>query len=377
MQVLVTGASGFLGRNLSVALARRDGVDVFRSDIDDPPDVVDRALDVADVVFHLAGVNRPQTVEEFQAVNVGVTVDLCSQLAARRRKTKIVLASSSQAEQDNPYGISKRGAEEAVRAYCAATGAAGVVYRLKNVFGKWCRPNYNSVTATFCHNIARGLPIQISDPAAVVDLTYVDDVVAACEGELLGRPGQDGFSFAAPVPSRAITLGELAGLIQSFRESRQNLQVPDFSDRFVRALYATYLSYLERDGFGYGLQIRADDRGRLAEFLKAPAFGQIFVSRTNPGITRGNHYHHTKAEKFLVLEGQAVIRFRHIVTGDTIEYSVEGRELQVVDIPPGYAHSIENVGSGELITLFWASELFDPDRPDTYPLSVQPANETP
>jgi UDP-2-acetamido-2,6-beta-L-arabino-hexul-4-ose reductase len=249
---------------------------------------------------------------------------------------------------------------------------------LKNVFGKWCRPNYNSVTATFCHNIARGLPIQISDPSTVVDLTYVDDVVAAFEGELPGStPGQDGFSFAVPVPSRATTLGELAGLIQSFREFRRNLQVPDFSDRFVRALYATYLSYLELDDFRHGLQIRADGRGRLAEFLKSPAFGQIFVSRTNPGITRGNHYHHTKTEKFLVLEGQAVIRFRHIVTGDTTEYSVEGRELQVVDIPPGYTHSIENVGPGELITLFWASEVFDPNRPDTNPLSVQPANETP
>lgn len=379
MNVLVTGAGGFLGRNLGVALERRPGVEVSRIDLGDTPEALDRALDAADAIVHLAGVNRPPQVEAFAAVNAGFTAEICRALAARGRKPTFVLASSIHAEQDSPYGASKRGAEEAVRDYCAATGARGVVYRLKNVFGKWCRPNYNSVTATFCHNIARDLPIQISDPDNAVDLTYVDDVVAAWLGEVesAGRAPAGGFSFAAPLPSHRVTLGELARLLRSFRESRRTLQVPDVSDPFVRALYATYLSYLEAGDFGYPLTIRSDDRGDLAEFVKASAFGQIFVSRTRPGVTRGNHYHHTKAEKFLVLNGEAVIRFRHVVSGDASEYRVDGRQWRVIDIPPGYTHSIENVGAGELITLFWASEVFDAERPDTNALSVQAKHETP
>jgi UDP-2-acetamido-2,6-beta-L-arabino-hexul-4-ose reductase len=371
MKVLVTGASGFVGRNLCVELARREDVELLRYDVESSPEELDRGLATADIIFHLAGVNRPQNVEEFQTGNAGLTGEICRKLIALGRKAKLVLSSSIQAELENPYGQSKRGAEEAVRQYCQQTGAVGLVHRLKNLFGKWCRPNYNSVTATFCHNIAHDLPIQVSNPANVVELTYIDDVVAAFVDEMdaVGKE-QGGYRLADPLPSHKISLGELADLIKSFREQRKTLRLPDLSSRFVQALYATYLSYLEEGDFGYTLDIKRDDRGSLAEFLKSPAFGQIFISRTKPGITRGNHYHHTKTEKFMVVQGDAMIRFRQIAGEKIIEYRVRGEEYRVIDIPPGYTHHIENIGPGEMVTLFWASEIFDPNRPDTVFLKV-------
>ncbi len=367
VRVLVTGANGFLGRNLCVALGRQTGVTLTGIDLDSPPDDLARALVSADVVFHLAGVNRPERPGDFETGNAGFTGELCDRLTAHGRRPVFVLASSIQADLDNPYGRSKRAAEEAVRRFSDATGAPVVIHRLKNLFGKWCRPNYNSVTATFCHNIARDLPIQISDPANVVDLTHVDDVVAAFLGELAtvaDRPG--GVRYADPLPSYRRTLGELATLIRSFRDQRTTLRLPDFSDPFVLALYGTYLSYLEPGDFAYDLEQRTDPRGSLAEFVKQGAFGQVFVSRTKPGITRGNHYHDTKCEKFLVVEGHAIIRFRHMMTGELVEYPVSGEQFRVVDIPPGYTHSIENVGTTVLVTLFWSDQILDQDRPDTY-----------
>jgi UDP-2-acetamido-2,6-beta-L-arabino-hexul-4-ose reductase len=239
-----------------------------------------------------------------------------------------------------------------------------VVYRLKNLFGKWCQPNYNSVTATFCHNIANNLPIQISAPENEVDLTYIDDVVSAFKNEL--SDNSPGFRFAPPLSSRKITLGTLSELIYSFNKQRKSLLLPDFSDQFVRNLYGTYLSYLNIDDFSYTLDIKSDNRGSLAELLKSPYIGQVFISRTLPGITRGNHYHHTKTEKFMVVQGQGIIRFRDINNDEVIEYPVDGSEYKVVDIPPGYTHSIENVGNGEMVTIFWAVEIFNQDNPDTY-----------
>jgi len=365
LQILVTGAQGFVGKNLCAVLRRRDDVTLYEYDLGNTPEELTTALQQADVIVHLAGINRPRSPEEFTTGNAGFTGDICNKLVALGRTPKIVLSSSIQAALDNPYGVSKRLAEEELQRYCAETGAEGVVFRLKNLFGKWCRPNYNSVTATFCHNIAHDLPIEISDSAREVELTYVDDVVAAFVAEV-DAPAPPGFRFAAPLSSRVVTLGELAELIRAFRGHRQTLLLPNYSDPFVRALYATYLSYLEPEQYAYGLDIKADPRGSLAEFLKAPPSGQLFVSRTNPGITRGNHFHHTKTEKFLIVQGEGIIRLKHIMTGEITAFHIRGEEYRVVDIPAGYTHSIENVGAGEMVTLFWSCELFNPEKPDTW-----------
>ncbi|WP_242392097.1 polysaccharide biosynthesis C-terminal domain-containing protein [Anaeromyxobacter oryzisoli] len=376
MNVLVTGAAGFLGKNLVAALGARKDVELVEVDVGTPAGVLDAALDKADVVFHLAGVNRPEKVEEFATGNAGLTEELCAALERKGRRPKLVLSSSIQAERDNPYGQSKRAAELVLQRFGDRTGAEAVVYRLKNLFGKWCRPNYNSVTATFCHNLAHDLPIRISDPAAVVDLTYVDDVVQAFLGEL-DPPPRPGFRFAEPLASHEVSLGELAETISGFRAHRKTLRLPDYSSPFVRALYATYLSYVEPGEHGYQLDIKADARGSLAEFIKSPHFGQIFISRTKPGITRGNHYHHTKTEKFLVVQGEGLIRLRQINGTDVVEFPVRGEDYRVVDIPPGYTHSIENVGAGEMVTLFWSSEVFDPARADTiFDPVLPPARES-
>jgi len=369
MNILVTGSSGFIGKNLVAFLECQPEIRVLTFDVENTLHDFQAHLAVADLIFHLAGVNRPKSEDEFRAGNVDLTVQVCDRLLELGRQTPIVLASSIQAELDSPYGISKRQAEAVVVDYAARSGAHVVVYRLKNVFGKWCRPNYNSVVATFCHNIAHALPISISDPMRELELVHVDDVVVAFIAEI--RDQGAGGSYKEVSPSYKVTLGRLAELIRSFRESRRSLLVPDFGDEFVRKLYGTYLAYLEPDDFAYSLDKKCDPRGCLAEFVKSPGFGQIFVSRTGPGITRGNHFHHTKTEKFLVVEGEAVIRFRHIREGKIIEYRVRGEDFRVVDIPTGYTHSIENVGPGELVTLFWASEVFDPGQPDTYATAVR------
>lgn len=373
-KVLITGAQGFVGNNLRAVLRQHPEVEISAYDIDSAPAELDAALEVADVIVHLAGVNRPQTMEEFATGNAGFTGEICEKLRALGRTPKILLSSSIQAERDNPYGVSKRDAEEALQHYCDDTGAGGVIYRLKNLFGKWCRPNYNSVTATFCYNIAHNLPIHIADPANEIDLTYIDDVVAAFVAEI-NASMQSGCRFADPLPSRRISLGVLSALIQGFHAHRKTLHLADYSDPFVCALYATYLSYLDTDQFGYGLNIKTDNRGSLAEFIKSPHIGQLFISRTKPGITRGNHYHHTKTEKFMVVQGKGIIRFRHINGEDIIEYPVGGEDYCVVDIPPGYTHSIENIGDGEMVTLFWSSQIFNPEQPDTYFEAVLPAEK--
>lgn len=364
MKILITGAKGFIGRNLSAQLQQDTTYQVWGFDQDNTDAELEAWLAEADFVFHLAGVNRPQVVEEFQAGNVDFTARVCDQLLALGRATPLLLSSSIQADLDNPYGVSKRGAEEVVRRYAAQSGAHVIIYRLANVFGKWCRPNYNSVVATFCHNIARDLPITISDRARELDLVHIDDVVAAFCAELSTiMPGE--VIYREAKPTHRLSLGQLADMLMAFRQMRQNLLVPNLGDKLTHKLYGTYLSYLEPDNFAYKLEQRCDPRGCLAEFVKASPFGQIFVSRTLPGITRGNHYHHLKTEKFLVLEGEAIVRFRQIEGDEVIAYPVRGEEFKVVDIPPGYTHSIENVGDRELITLFWASEIFDPEHPDT------------
>lgn len=365
MKVLVTGAEGFVGKNFRLLMHGREDVQLYCYDVDSPAELLEEALQAADVIVHLAGVNRPKDVEEFSRGNAGFTAEICARLRTLGRSPKIILSSSIQAEQDNPYGASKRAAEEELANYCQDTGASGVIFRFKNLFGKWCRPNYNSVTATFCHNIANDLPIEISDPAKIIELSYIDDVTSALAVEMAGNDSA-GCRFAENLPSHSISLGELAAALHGFKAHRKTLLLTDFSDPFMRALYATYLSYLPEDDFAYTLDIKRDNRGSLAEFIKLPQMGQIFVSRTNPGITRGNHYHQTKTEKFFVLQGQGIIRFRKIDGSELLEYMVNGEEYRVVDIPPGYTHSIENVGDGELVTLFWSSQIFDQADTDTF-----------
>jgi len=366
-QVLITGGHGFLGRNLAAHLSARKDCAVTVIGREESADELRSALADTDIVFHLAGVNRPKHVSEFDAGNAGSTEILVSMLREAGRAPKIVLSSSIQAAFDNPYGMSKARAEQVLREFAAEAGASIRIYRLKNLFGKWCRPNYNSVTATFCHNIARDLPISVSDSARELDLSYVDDVVAAFLAELNSDvQGQDG----PDVVSYRLTLGDLAGRIQAFRDMRSTLRLPDFSDPFNRALYATYLSYMPDTCREYELEIKSDLRGSLAEFVKSDSFGQIFISRTRPGITRGNHYHHTKTEKFFVVEGEGLIRMRPIEGTEVHEYRVTGNKYQVVDIPPGHTHCITNVGTTDMVTLFWSSEVFDPNCTDTYFLAV-------
>lgn len=372
---MVTGASGFLGRHMVEALSRREGCSVVTIDRRSSAEVLRAGLEKVETIWHLAGVNRPKEEAEFQTGNEGLTRDLLDMLRLMGRRPTIVFASSIQATLDNPYGRSKRMAEEAIEDWAAETGAQALIFRLPNLFGKWCRPNYNSVTATFCHNIAQGLPITVSDPARQLELAYVDDVVAAMiivapSTIEASSPGVGNIRRPKISRSFQITLGELAARIAVFRELRTSLKIPDFGDDLNRFLYATYLSYLNSNDFAYSLDRKSDSRGSLAEFVKLQSGGQIFVSRTGPGITRGNHYHNTKTEKFLVLEGQAIVRFRALQGPEVIEYRVDGRDFCVIDIPPGYTHSIENLGTGDLVTLFWANEVFDPSRPDTYFLPV-------
>lgn len=366
MNVLVTGSNGFVGNNLITALNRIESIMLFKYDVNGAADQLNKYLKVSDVIYHLAGVNRPSNTEDFYKGNTEFTEMLCRKLIELGRSPKIIFTSTIQAELDNPYGRSKLEAERIIKKYTEQTNAIGVVYRLKNLFGKWCRPNYNSVTATFCYNIAHNLPIQISNPTNKLELTYIDDVIAALIDELKIETKNNSFILAGPIYSQEITLGELSEIIESFKKQRDNLILPDFSNRFVRALYTTYLSYLDDDNFGYLLNGKLDNRGYLAEFIKGTHFGQVFVSRTKPGVTRGNHYHHTKTEKFLVVQGNAIVRFRNIRDGKVIEYSVQGDKFKVIDIPPGFAHSIENIGQDELVTIFWASEIFEQKHPDTY-----------
>jgi len=384
MKILVTGALGFIGKHLTEALGRDAASEVIPFDLQLPAANLEHGLREADIIFHLAGVNRPETLAEFKTGNSDFTASLCSSLSALDRHPVFVFSSSIQAVLDNPYGLSKRDAEKAVERWAGSGGGRAVIFRLRNVFGKWCRPNYNSVTSTFCYNIAHGLPITLTDPKREMELVYIDDVVAAflkvLNEELLAKDrnfacqslASDLCSYREVPHCYKITVGELAEKIRAFRESRTSLQLPSLSDEFTRRLYATYLSYLDGPDFIYSLEQKSDLRGSLAEFIKQSDFGQVFVSRTKAGVTRGNHYHHTKTEKFLVVEGEAIIRFRHILEREIIEHRVSGKDFKVLDIPPGYAHSIENVGATELVTIFWASEVFDPLRPDAYAMTVQP-----
>jgi len=363
---LITGANGFIGKNLRAALMRLDDVNILTFGSKDGLQLLARHLEKADIVYHLAGVNRPDNIENFETVNVGLTKTIISILENIGNRPTIVLSSSIQATLDNPYGISKRKAEDILIQYAKRCGVRAYIYRLHNVFGKWCKPDYNSVVSTFCYNISHGLDISISDKNKELDLVYIDDVVNEFI-KFLVSPGycEDTVYFEINQKYK-ITLGDLAKKIYQLRDIRSSLVIPDLADDFTRCLHATYLSYLDKSQFSYQLDVNTDQRGCLAELIKSRHLGQIFVSKTNEGVVRGNHYHDSKIEKFCVIQGQAVIKFRHVLNGEVFSYPVSGKNIEVVDIPPGYTHSIENVGKEEMIVIFWANQIFDPANPDTY-----------
>lgn len=367
--ILVTGAEGFIGKNLTATLKTRGYTDVLAFDVDTPKERLREYAARSRFVFHLAGINRPQDPKEFYEGNRGFTEQLLYLLKAADNRCPVLVTSSVQAELDNDYGRSKREAEELVFAHERDTGAPALVYRLPGVFGKWCRPSYNSVVATFCHHIARDQPIEVRDPAHRLPLVYIDDVVDCFMEAMEGQAARDG---TRPGYCRLtgevyeVTLGRLAALLQSYRASRESLAVPDMGGAFERKLYATYLSFLPEEAFAYPLTMHRDERGSFTEFLRTPERGQVSVNVARPGIVKGNHWHHTKNEKFLVVKGRGVIRFRRVGTGEVIEYPVSEDKLEVVDIPTGYTHHIENTGDTDMVTVMWASEPFDPDRPDTF-----------
>ncbi len=366
MKVLVTGARGFVGRNLAVRLGEV-GHEVLAIGREEDDATWAAAAREAEAVVHLAGANRPTDPAEFETGNVGLTQRLCDLLADAGSTAPILYASSIQAANDNSYGRSKAAAEQVLLDHAAATGTPVAVFRLPNVFGKWTRISYNSAVATFCHRIARGETIDIHDPAAPLRLVYVDDVIDAFL-PLLGGGFTTGYHEVAPVYET--TVGEVADIIRGFPASRETMVTPRVGTGLVRALYSTYLSYLPVDAFHYDVPLHADPRGRFVEMLKTPDSGQFSYFTAGPGVTRGDHYHHSKVEKFLVISGKAHFGFRHIGTGERHEIVVDGSEGRIVETIPGWTHNITNIGEGEMVVMLWANEIFDRARPDTIAMKV-------
>lgn len=378
MNILVTGANGFVGRNLvsqleniasgkarNYAIAGEE-LHVLCYDVDSDPAALEEYCRRADFVFNLAGVNRPEDPSEFMKGNFGFASLLLDTLKKSGNSCPVMISSSTQAALDNPYGESKRAGEELLFEYGRETGAKVLVYRFPNVFGKWCRPNYNSAVATFCHNIAHGLPIRVNDPSVVMHLVYIDDVVDELIGALSGDEHRAGAFCEVPVVHE-ITLGGIVDLLYSFRDMQQDLEVPDLGDAFTKKLYSTYLSYLPKEKFCYPLKMNVDNRGSFTEIIRTPDRGQFSVNISKPGITKGEHWHHTKNEKFVVVSGHGLVQLRKIGTDEVINFEVSGEKMEVVEMIPGYTHNIINLSDTEdLVTFMWANEAFNPERPDTY-----------
>lgn len=365
MKILITGSSGFIGKNLASQLRNIGYKDLLLYDIDSDPSDLEQYAKEANFVFHLAGVNRPEDTKEYMEGNYGFTAQLLELLQRHNSQAPLLITSSIHAILANPYGESKLLGEEIVRKDAQERGVENYIYRLPNVFGKWCRPNYNSAVATFCNNIAQGLSIQVNDPSVMMTLIYIDDLVEEFIHALNGEPYIEG-EYCRVGREYKITLGEIVNHIYSFKDSRNTLEVPDMRSPIIKKLYATYLSYLPTDSFSYDLKMNIDNRGSFTEFIKSADRGQVSINISKPGITKGEHWHHTKSEKFLVVSGRGVIRFRRIDSEQIIEYHVSGEKLQVVDIPTGYTHNIENLGSTDMVTVMWVNEIYDPTQPDTF-----------
>ncbi len=370
MKVLITGASGFVGKNLKLHLAERRDVDVVCFTREHSMAQLPHMLEGVDFVFHMAGINRSQDPAEFVSDNSDFTLALCKAVAGvakgTGRKVPVVFSSSTQAALDNPYGASKRAAEDALFALQRQHALLVYVFRLPNVFGKWCKPNYNSVVATFCHNVARDLPIKINDPAAPLTLVYVDDVLKRFVELMDGADAAgDAEGFVTVAPQFTTTVGEVARLIQAFKYSRQTLLTQRVGTGLVRALYATYVSYLPPEAFTYTVPMHGDNRGVFVEMLKTPDCGQFSYFTLHSGITRGGHYHQSKTEKFLIIKGHARFKFRHMHTNEAYELTTSGEKFEIVETVPGWTHDITNIGTDEMVVMLWANEVFDRQRPDT------------
>lgn len=365
MKILVTGSKGFIGKNLICELKNKGFDDIIEYDIESKLDDLKLVIKDIEFIYHLAGINRPKNPSEFMEGNFGFTSQLLELLEKTGNKCPILITSSIQAELDNPYGKSKKAGEELLFDYSKRCGNKVLVYRLPNVFGKWCRPNYNSAVATFCHNIARDIPVQVNDPNVDMNLVYIDDVVHEFIKALQNQEHINGKYCIVPIVHE-IKLGKIVELLYSFKEMRKTLSIPNLDNAFDKKLYSTYLSYLPTNDFSYLLKMNVDARGSFTEIIRTVGKGQFSVNISKPGITKGNHWHHTKNEKFLVVSGQGIIRFRKIGTEEIIEYPVSGDILEVVDIPCGYTHNITNQGSSDMVTFMWCNESFDPKNPDTY-----------
>lgn len=370
MKILITGAAGFIGRNLCARLRERGYTELLEYSRASGREALLRYARDCGFVFHLAGVNRPADPDTFDE-NRSFTAELLDCLHEAKNAAPVLYASSAQAALDNAYGRSKLQAEELVFAYGVQMGADVYVYRLPGVFGKWCRPNYNSVVATFCDAAAHGRPLCVLDADAPITLAHIDDATGEMIRALEGHANRQG-AFCALSSTFLTTVGDIARRIVSFRTGRPDCAVPDMDDPLTMRLYSTYLSYLPEDGFGYPLTPHEDDRGLFAEFLKSSSGGQVSVNISRPGVTKGNHYHHLKVEKILVISGEGIVRLQILGGGPVLTYRVCGNRPSVVTIPPGYVHAVENTGGGDMAMVIWANQIFDPERPDTYPAQIQP-----
>jgi UDP-2-acetamido-2,6-beta-L-arabino-hexul-4-ose reductase len=364
MKVLITGANGFVGKNLALRLSERDDIEVFSFTRDEDIDDLTALVREVDFIFHLAGVNRSENVEEFKQGNASLTSTLCLAIKASGKVTPLIYSSSIQAGLDNPYGESKLAAEQSLLDLEKKAGNSVYIFRLPNVFGKWCKPNYNSAVATFCYNIVHDFPIQINDPSTLISLVYVDDVVNRFLLIMDGAVTKDVYCDVDPVYE--VTVGDLAEKINAFKMSRHTLITERVGTGFDRALHSTYLSYLPSGDFSYALTKHGDERGVFVEMLKTKDSGQFSYFTAHSGITRGGHYHHSKTEKFLVIKGEALFRFRNIISGEFYELNTSGAKPVIVETVPGWTHDITNVGKDEMLVMLWANEIFDRDFPDTY-----------
>ena len=390
MNILVTGAQGFIGKNLCVSLQNiKEGKDkthpelniaaIYQYDVQTDPVLLTEYCAKADFVFNLAGVNRPIEQSEFMAGNFGFASLLLDTLILQGNRCPVMLSSSTQAALDNPYGQSKKAGEELFRDYGLQTGAKVLVYRFPNVFGKWCRPNYNSAVATFCYNIANGLPITVNDRSTKLELLYIDDLVEQMLDALAGNAHRCDYDGLIPVASDAghyccvptthhVTLGEIVDLLESFKKQPETLMMPEIPfDSFAKKLYSTYLSYLPQSAVSFPLKMIVDSRGSFTELLKTAHCGQFSVNISKPGITKGQHWHNSKWEFFIVVSGHGLIQERKIGSDEVLNFEVSGDKIEAVHMLPGYTHNIINLSETEnLVTIMWANELFDPDHPDTF-----------